>query len=409
MTTQYNRTCLAAISILVVTSSVVRAQTVTDCSGNGTHQINGGASIYQQNEWNSTLTQCASINTTTGDFTMTTANFSASGGAPATYPSIFKGCHWGLCSSNSGLPIQVNKIGSATTSWNTTQPGSGAYDVAYDLWTNSTPTTGGQPNGSEIMIWLNSRGGVRPFGSQVATASIAGKTWNVWTGRQASWNIISYVLAPGGTSFSNLDLKALIQDSVNRGSTSSSWFLIDVETGFEIWQGGQGLASRGFSFNATTGGGPTPTRPPTATPTTAPAGAGTIVNKNSGKCVDAAAAGTANGTVVQQFTCNGTNAQRWSRIATDSGYFRIGNSNSTNQVINIAGPSTADGALASLQTYGGGTNQQWLPVSEAGGFVHLIVRNSGKCLDVPAASTADGVQLQQFTCNGTAAQSFKVN
>src|SRR6185369_7837785 len=36
------------------------------------------------------------------------------------------------------------------------------------------------------------------------------------------------------------------------------------------------------------GGGPTPTA--------VPGGAGTIVNKNSGKCVDAAAAGTANGT-----------------------------------------------------------------------------------------------------------------
>jgi len=136
---------------------------------------------------------------------------------------------------------------------------------------------------------------------------------------------------------------------------------------------------------------------------------GTIVNKNSGKCVDAAAAATANGTHVQQYTCNGTNAQVWSRIATDSGYVRIGNANNTNQVIDINGPSTADGALAQLWAYGGGTNQQWLAVSEGSGYYHLVVRNSGKCLDVPSASTADGVQLQQWTCNGTAAQSFKLN
>jgi beta-glucanase (GH16 family) len=150
------------------------------------------------------------------------------------------------------------------------------------------------------------------------------------------------------------------------------------------------------------GGGPTPTPVPVG-------GAGTIVSKNSGKCVDAAAAGTANGTLVQQFTCNGTNAQKWTRTATDSGYVRIGTNNAVNQVLDVSGPSVADGALVHLWAYGGGTNQQWLPVAEAGGFVHLIVRNSGKCLDVPAASTADGVQLQQFTCNGSAAQSFKLN
>src|SRR6266850_1382945 len=127
-------TRLILAGVLCVPSALF-AQTVTDCSGNGTHPINGNAYIYQQNEWNSTLQQCASINTTTGDFTITSANFNLSGGAPATYPSIYKGCHWGACTSNSGLPIQVSQIATATSSWSTVQPASGAYDVAYDLWT----------------------------------------------------------------------------------------------------------------------------------------------------------------------------------------------------------------------------------------------------------------------------------
>ena len=41
------------------------------------------------------------------------AAFNLMGGAPATYPSIFKGCHWGQCTANSGLPIQVSNLGSA--------------------------------------------------------------------------------------------------------------------------------------------------------------------------------------------------------------------------------------------------------------------------------------------------------
>src|SRR5438067_1410936 len=47
------------------------------------------------------------------------------------------------------------------------------------------------------------------------------------------------------------------------------------------------------------------------------------VNKNSNKCVDAASGGTANGTVVQQWTCNGTTAQNWQFQTTDSGYYKV--------------------------------------------------------------------------------------
>jgi hypothetical protein len=72
---------------------------------------------------------------------------------PGGYPSIYKGCHWGTCTTGSGLPVPVANLapGKVTTSWATTQPGTGAYDVAYDIWFNQTPTTAGQPNGTELM------------------------------------------------------------------------------------------------------------------------------------------------------------------------------------------------------------------------------------------------------------------
>jgi chitinase len=34
--------------------------------------------------------------------------------------------------------------------------------------------------------------------------------------------------------------------------------------------------------------------------------------------------------------------------------------------------------------------------------------HSGKCLDITAASTADGARVQQWDCNGTGAQRFRV-
>ncbi|MEU8713251.1 RICIN domain-containing protein [Streptomyces sp. NPDC048663] len=139
-----------------------------------------------------------------------------------------------------------------------------------------------------------------------------------------------------------------------------------------------------------------------------PTGLATLTNAASGKCLDARAASTANGTAVQQYSCNGTTAQQWSLTATSDGYVRIGNGNNTDQVVDVTDVSTADNATAQLWTYGGGANQQWQPVDEGGGAYHFVNRNSGKCLDDPAASTADSVQLVQYTCNGTAAQRFQV-
>jgi len=239
---------LVGAAAMLLPVATAHAATTT-CQPQGTISAAGGEYTIQANEWNSSARQCITYNSGTS-WSVSTANFNLSGGAPATYPSIFKGCHWGACTAGSGLPIQVNKLASATSSWATVQPATGAYDVAYDLWTNSSPTTGGQPNGSEIMIWLNSRGGVSPFGSKVASLNIGGLNWDVWTGRQTSWNIVSYVLRGGGTSFTNLNVLALINDSVARGTTNANHYLLDAEAGFEIWKAGQGLATTSFSFSA---------------------------------------------------------------------------------------------------------------------------------------------------------------
>lgn len=98
--------------------------------------------------------------------------------------------------------------------------------------------------------------------------------------------------------------------------------------------------------------------------TALPTGFSTVMNAASGRCLDARAAGTANGTVVQQYACNSTTAQQWTFTATSDGYVRIGNRNGTGQVVDVADVSTADNAPVHLWAYGGGANQQWLPVHE---------------------------------------------
>ncbi|MFD1051174.1 RICIN domain-containing protein, partial [Kibdelosporangium lantanae] len=135
----------------------------------------------------------------------------------------------------------------------------------------------------------------------------------------------------------------------------------------------------------------------------------TVSANNSGKCVDARSAGTTNGTAVQQYACNSTGSQQWQFQPTDSGYYRVNTLNNPALSWDVTNVSTADSALVQLWTYSNGANQQWQPVQEANGSYHFVSRNSGKCLDVPGASTQDSQQLQQYTCNGTTAQSFTLS
>jgi len=233
------------------TAESAQAVTASTCAQFGT--INQGDYIVQANEWNSSLTQC--LSSTGANFQVSTANFNTPNGAPATYPSIFKGCHWGMCTpgNTSGMPVQVSAIATATSSVSFNTAGAGSFDAAYDIWFNTTQTTPGQPNGTEIMIWASHGGFPQPFGSRVAQGvNINGASWDVWIGRASVWNVISYVRNPP-TSAATLDLKPFIADSVARGQLQPSWFMIDIEFGFEIWTGGQGMAVNSFSATVTRG------------------------------------------------------------------------------------------------------------------------------------------------------------
>jgi hypothetical protein len=250
-------TAVAVTAVSVVLSSTATAATTTLCNSQ-TAAVGGGSYIAQNNEWNSGASECI---TTDGNPDLAVANSAisnATNGAPGAYPSIYQGCHWGNCSSGglAATPIQASNLGTGkvTTSWSTTQSGSGAYDVAYDIWFNRTSTTTGQPDCMELMVWLNHNGGVQPFGSQVATnVSIGGHSYNVWEGAQSSWNTVSFAMTAGATSVTNLDVGQLAQDAISRGYMPSSCWLIDVEAGFELWQGGAGLATRSFSLSVNGG------------------------------------------------------------------------------------------------------------------------------------------------------------
>jgi hypothetical protein len=131
-----------------------------------------------------------------------------------------------------------------------------------------------------------------------------------------------------------------------------------------------------------------------------------VVNKGNSKCVDARGAGTANGTVLQQYTCNATNAQQFQFQWTNGPYLRVNNRGNTAESWDVTNRSTADNAGIQLWSFSNGTNQQWQAVQEGSGYWHFVNMSSQKCLT--ASGSADSTQLTQVTCTGVASQSFRL-
>jgi len=240
------------------TSAPAPTPTGTNCTtnqnggaNNNVTQLDDDTYHLQANEYNSgaALTICTDGNP---DFTISTSGVNVShDGAPGAYPSLYKGCHWGDCTANSGLPVPVSAMTSTpdevTTSYSTSTVNSGAWDDSYDIWYNPARSTDSNSSGLEMMIWLNHFGGVEPAGSPGPTVTLDGIGFTAWYGGSGSGGTVSFVANNPMSSVSNLDLGPLAAYAVSRGYMQNSWFLIDVEAGFEPWTSGQGLTADAFN------------------------------------------------------------------------------------------------------------------------------------------------------------------
>jgi hypothetical protein len=167
--------------------------------------------------------------------------------------------------------------------------------------------------------------------------------------------------------------------------------------------GGYNLDS--FAFTSSSGGGGATFA--TGTPYN-------IVNENSGSCVSATGSGTTNGTTVEQYACAGgtdssETSQQWEFMnGTATGYYEVINVHAPAEAWNVTGNGATNGSLMQLWTYAGSPNEEWMPVSLGNGYYKFVGQGSGLCLDTPGDSTANSLQYDIFTCNGTEAQAFQL-
>ncbi|MEW1911439.1 ricin-type beta-trefoil lectin domain protein [Kitasatospora sp. NPDC085895] len=135
------------------------------------------------------------------------------------------------------------------------------------------------------------------------------------------------------------------------------------------------------TFDALTGG---TTPPPTGR-----------ITGYGGKCVDVAAANSANGTAVQLYDCNGTAAQTWT-VGTDGTVRALG------KCMDVTAAGTANGSQVQLYDCNGTGAQQW----QARADKTLVNPASGRCLDATGPSSANGTRLQIWDCFAGANQQW---
>lgn len=122
---------------------------------------------------------------------------------------------------------------------------------------------------------------------------------------------------------------------------------------------------------------------------------------------DVTGASMANGTRVQLYSSNNTNAQKYRFESIGNGTYKIVNINS-GKMLDVAGGSTANGAA--LQQYASNNTvaQQWTVRNYGSGKVALVSVNANKAVDIPSGNAVQQAQLQLYSPNGTVAQQWLV-
>ncbi len=208
-----------------------------------TSDPNGGWSdsgyYVHNNMWNSasypcseTLYACsyhnwyvvASMNNSTGD------------GAVKTYPNVH------IDYSN----VPISSYNTITSTFSETSPHVGIYDVAYDIWTNGVAASGS----TEFMIWNENYNQV-PGGSLAATATLGGRTYNVY--KTSTNGYIAFVPTAVFTS-GTLDVLEIFNWTIAKGWLPANSTLGQLDFGVEIVSTNNTNATFQFTdFSITTG------------------------------------------------------------------------------------------------------------------------------------------------------------
>jgi hypothetical protein len=136
-----------------------------------------------------------------------------------TYPNVHKDIN-----NLDGTPL--GNYSTITSTFAGRGPGTGIYDVAYDIWLNGV---GSSPGVTELMVWTENVKQV-PSGKKVATYSAGGVTYDVWTDNDGYLAFVAQNTLYSGS----LDLKAMISWAVGKGYVPANPTVNQIGYGIEF-------------------------------------------------------------------------------------------------------------------------------------------------------------------------------
>jgi len=124
----------------------------------------------------------------------------------------------------------------------------------------------------------------------------------------------------------------------------------------------------------------------------------TLVARHSSKCADVPNQSLAAGVALSQYTCNSGGNQKWWFKDLGTGYYQLIGRQSSLCLRENASSVTQE-------TCGSASTQQW-SVTASGSYWLVKARETGECLDVNGASTANSAAIITYTCNGATNQQW---
>jgi hypothetical protein len=118
-----------------------------------------------------------------------------------------------------------------------------------------------------------------------------------------------------------------------------------------------------------------------------------LTARHSGRCADVTSQSQWQGAQLKQYDCNGGGNQRYWFKPVGGGHYQLMARHSSLCVQENANTVTQETCAASA------VNQQW-SLTTTGSYVTVVSRNTGECLDVNGASTANSAAIITYTCNG---------
>lgn len=216
----------------------------------------GNHYVLQNNTWNSdgvyqaNWTQCIHLGGSTGNYIASwdynwLARTEGDEYSVKSYPQVYYGRKTRYNQSGSptetGLPANINNLPQISVDFKFSETGNAERNVALESFLHTSCEAEDNNKFFEMMVWVG-RPTIRTPGTPVATATIDGINWDVYTNPQLTWGYVAFV-AQQPFNEGTLDWNAFIDWSRTQGPaygvppTGNNTCLGAIEIGTETFWG----------------------------------------------------------------------------------------------------------------------------------------------------------------------------